>query len=198
MYRRFRVTFAGFGLALGIGLLTAASSQSADDEDLKATKDAQVAILKLMDATSKGGNAKAELEAIKKQFPDELKPLMNIFKPRFKGGLGVGPPGKSDGIEMKIISLGDRRKRLSKADVDKQRDDLLKIAEVSKALAEIADMYPPKKDVDKWKKLDEDMRKGADELIAAVKQGDPKAVKTAAANLNASCTDCHGAFRDNN
>jgi hypothetical protein len=191
------VTFAGFGLAVGIGLLTAASGQSADDEDAKATKDAQVALLKLMDTMHKGGNIKADLEAIKKQFPDELKPLMNIFKPRGKGGLGVGPPGKADGIEMKIINLSSKR-ALSKADLSKQQNDLLKIADVSKAIAEVADMYPPKKDVDKWKKFDDDMRKGASELIAAVKSGDPKAVKTAATNLNASCTDCHAGFRDNN
>jgi cytochrome c556 len=48
-----------------------------------------------------------------------------------------------------------------------------------------------------WKKFNEEMRKGADELLEAAKGGDPKAVKTAANNLNASCTNCHATFRDN-
>jgi hypothetical protein len=194
MYNRAWVTFAGFGLALGIGLSTAASSQSADEDDAKATKEAQVALLKLIDTMHKGANVKAEAEAIHKQF-EELKPLMNIFKPRDKGGLGVGPKARGDGIELKIISLG--KKTLSKGDLDKQQEDLRTIAAVSKAIAEVADLYPPKKDVEKWKKYDDEMRKGADELLEASQSGDPKKVKTAANNLNASCTNCHADFRDN-
>jgi hypothetical protein len=185
--------FAGFGLAMSIGMLTAASGLTADDDEQKATKEAQVALIKLMDTMNNGGAAKDQAEAIHKKF-DDLKPVMNVFKPRAKGGLGVGPPSKGDGIELKIISLG--KKVLAKGEASKQKDDLIKVAMVSKAVAEVADLYPPKKDVDKWKKYDEEMRKGADELIQTAKSGDPKSIKNAANNLNASCTNCHSDFRD--
>ena len=37
---------------------------------------------------------------------------------------------------------------------------------------------------------------GPSPLVKAVKSGDPKLVRSAATNLNASCTDCHAKFRD--
>jgi cytochrome c556 len=194
MNRRTGLTIAGFLLALGIAFVIASSGQSADeDEDfIKDVKEARGEVIKLMDSMGKGGG-KAEAAAIKKRFA-ELKPVMYAFKPRDKHGLGVGPEGKGDGIELKIIALGKRAP--AKADVAKMKDDLIKMAVVSKAIAEVADLYPPKKDAAKWKQYDDEMRKGADELIEAAKSGDPAKIKAAANNLNASCTSCHADFRD--
>jgi hypothetical protein len=195
-----RVTFAGLLLAAGIGLVAVGSGLAADDDDkefLKEAKAAQDEVVKLMATMEKGGDAKKQLEAITKKY-DQLKPLMYVFKPRAKGGLGVGPEGKADGIELKISALG--KKGIAPAGLRKEQADLMKIAAVSKAMADVADQYPSygKKDVAGWKDLNNDMRKGADELIAAVKSGDPAKVKAAANNLNASCTSCHAKFRDDN
>jgi cytochrome c556 len=88
-------------------------------------------------------------------------------------------------------------KRLpAKAVVLREVNDYIKIAEVSKAMAEVADQYPPKKDKEEWKQYNQDMRKAADKLVAAAKSGDPAKVKAAATDLNASCTSCHSKFRD--
>jgi cytochrome c556 len=195
MNRRARVTAAGLALALGVWFVTASGGRTADDdEDKQAIKDAQQALTKLMDTMAKGGNTAAEVKAIRDKF-GELKPIMYAaFKPRKNGGMGIGPPGQGDGIELKIISLGKRA--LQKPDVAKWQDDLQKIADVSKAIAEVADLYPPKKDAEKWKQYDTEMRKGAEELARAAKGGDPKAIKNAANNLNASCSNCHSDFRD--
>ena len=83
----------------------------------------------------------------------------------------------------------------------KQSADLIRMAEVTRAVSHLTPYYAPKekkagKDPENWKKYGREMQQGSQELIKAVKSGDPMAVKTAATNLNASCTDCHGDFRD--
>jgi cytochrome c556 len=190
------MTFAGFLLAMAVGLLTAASGQTADDEEEKATKEALDQLTKLLDNMNKGGPINNDAAAIQKKFPDNLKAVMSAaFKPRDKGGIGVGPKGmKGKGIELEIISLG--KKARAAADLAKQTNDLILIGNVSKALAEIADLYPQTKKMADWKNYNNEMRKGADELIAAVKRLDAKQVKEAANNLNASCNGCHADFRD--
>jgi cytochrome c556 len=195
MYRRFWVSFAGVLLALALCLLMVTGGQSADDEEQQAIQQAQQAVLKLMDAMGKGGDGKAQAAAIHAKFKDDLKIVMTVFKPRDKGGIGVGSKARGDGIELKIISLGKRAP--AKGDLSRLQPDLELIARVSKAMAEVADQYPQTKNQDMWKKFDDEMRKGADELMEAARSGDPKAVKTAANNLNASCTNCHSTFRDN-
>jgi hypothetical protein len=195
MYARIRVSLAGFVVALAAGLLAAAGGRGAGDDDQKAIQEAQQAVLQLMETLDKGGNGKGQAAAIYNKYKDDLKIVMTVFKPRDKGGIGVGTKGKGDGIELKIISLGKRAP--AKDYLDKHRSDLDLMGRVSKAMADVAAQYPQTKNQEMWKKYCEDMRKGADELMAAAKSGDPKAVKTAANNLNASCTDCHAAFRDN-
>jgi cytochrome c556 len=184
----------GLLLALGIWAAAASTGQGADDDDDKAAaKAAQADIVKLMDIMDKGGDPAKGADAIKKKFP-ELKPSMYIFKPRDKGGLGVGPVAKGDGIELKIMALS--KKAPSAADAARMVDDFIKIAKVSRAMAEVTERYPPKQGARDWQKYTQEMRKGADELIAAAKKGDPAAIKKAATTLNASCTDCHSKFRD--
>jgi cytochrome c556 len=197
MNKRKGLMLAGMALALGIWATAAPIGQGADDDDketLKEAKQAQADVLKLMATMDKGGNPSADAAAIKSKF-SELKPSMYIFKPRARGGLGIGPMGKRDGIEFKIMDLSSKKPPTA-AEVAKEMEDYIKIAKVSKAMAEVTDQYLPKKDANDWKKFTQEMRKGADQLIAAAKKGDPAAIKKAATTLNASCTDCHGKFRD--
>jgi hypothetical protein len=148
----------------------------------------------MVESMRKGSSGKDEAEAIHKRFPD-LKPVMNVFKPSSKHGLGVGPKGPGDGIEQRIIHWSTKSQ--SKPDAMRNRPAMERAGEVSRAMAEVADVYLPKKDVTKWKKYVQEMRDGSEELMRVARQGDPKAIKTAATNLNGSCTGCHGDFRDN-
>src|SRR5690242_9387004 len=102
MNRRTWVTLAGLLLALGIWTVAVPTGQGADEEDKEVVKEAQGAVIKLMEAMEKGGDGKKEADGIRKKF-DALKPSMYVFKPRDKGGIGVGPAMKGDGIELKII-----------------------------------------------------------------------------------------------
>src|SRR5580704_7329133 len=99
----------GLGLlALGVCFLAVARALDKGDEaeDMKAAAAAAPDVQKLADAAAAGDAA-----ALKKLGDDaakkyELKPVMWAFKPKDKGGLGVGasatPP---DGAELKLISL---------------------------------------------------------------------------------------------
>lgn len=195
MNRRAGMAFAGTLLALSLWSLTAYSAD--DDEDKQAIKEAQQAVIKLMESMNgaKGGAVKAQAEAIKKKF-EELKPVMWVYKPRNKGGIGM-KDGSS--IETEINRLTSTKARLTPKKVADMKDDLIKAGELSRAMAEVTDLYAKqyaKKDEGEWKKYTQDMRKGAEELIQAAKSGDPMKVKKAASNLAGSCTDCHTKFRN--
>ncbi len=205
MSRFARRLTAGAVLALGVWCAAAAPGFSADDEeDTKAVKEAQQGILKLMGMN--GNAAKTEAKSIADASrkaagggDEGLKYVMRAYKPQKKGGIGVGADGAS--IELKIIGLSKRT--LPPRAVAAEAKDLEKIAGVSKAIAEVTHYYTPKakkagKDPKDWTKFTEEMSKGADELAKAAKSGNPKEIKTAATNLNASCTNCHGTFRDAN
>ena len=203
MSRIARKLAAGAVLAMGIWWAAAPTGFSADDEeDAKAVKEAQEALKKLkeMNGEAAKAQAKAIADASRKAAgggDEGLKYVMRAYKPRAKGGIGVGPKGES--IELKIIGLSKRA--LPAAEVGKQSKDLEEIAKISKAISEVTYHYTPKgkkpgKDPKDWTKYTDEMKKGADELARAVKSGNARAIKTAATNLNASCTDCHGDFRD--
>jgi hypothetical protein len=188
-----------FTLALGIWFLTGSSGRSADDEDdAKLIKEAKTAVEDLVASMGKGGPGKKEAAAIQKKFP-ELKPVMiGAFKPRERGGMGAGPAEPNDGVETRIINWDKAKKPMPPADLAKQKATIERVAEVARGMAEVAEAYTPKKDASKWKKYNEAMRKGAEDLAKGAKENDPAAVKRAITDLNGSCTDCHGDFRDNN
>src|SRR5689334_21771007 len=74
MKRRAGIMFVGALLALTLWSLTGYGAD--DDDDKQMTKDAQAAVLKLMDAMNGGkGDVKNQVEAIHKKFP-ELKFVM--------------------------------------------------------------------------------------------------------------------------
>src|SRR5947209_3657901 len=54
----------------------------------------------------------------------------------------------------------------------------------------------PDKDPKDWKKYSEDMIKTSQEFAKAVETKKLDAIKKAATNLNATCSDCHSKFRD--
>lgn len=193
------ITFAGALLAMSLWSLTA---YSADDDDKKANKEAQEAVLKLIDSMNgKKGDIKDQAQAIHKKF-DELKPVMWVYKKRSKGGLGFGKDGGD--IEITIGKVGSKSaKEMTPKKILSMREDLAKAAELSRAVAEVADLYAAqykddngKKNPAKWKEFMEKMRKGTAELSKAAKGNDAAKIRKAAENLSASCTECHGVFRN--
>ena len=186
-------------LAAGIWVLATADGRGQQDD--KEVKEAKEAVTKLVNAMRQGGNAGPQAAEVAKKV--EIENLMIVFKPRNKGGFGVGPkpntttPAK-DGIEQKIINMG--RLRLKKDQVAQQKEPLIEMAERVQAIAEITQHYmPPKKagaNPANWKKYAQEMKKSAQDFGGAVKGGDPMKIKAAATDLNAACTNCHGDFRD--
>src|SRR5207247_565025 len=89
----------------------------------------------------------AKLKAIRKKFED-LDPLMQVYKPREKKGLGVGPKAKGDGIELLIQNYAKPKPAtVSAAVLEKRGPDFIKAANVNLTMHEITKLYPPKKPV---------------------------------------------------
>jgi hypothetical protein len=191
MSNRARTAAFAAALALGVWFAAAAESISADEKGGKVGPYNTA----LVDLT-KGKGKPADIAN-----KADLGDVMQAFKPRAKGGLGVGPTPdtiKPDGIELKFIALG-KMKAIPAAALGKEGPDIAKAADVTKAIAGVTLLYAEKegkKAPTKWKQFAEDMQKAAGDLSAAAKKGDPAAVKTAIGKLNASCNDCHADFRD--
>jgi ABC-type transporter MlaC component len=196
MNRSVGIPLGALMLAFGLWSLTA----YADDDEIK---EAQKAVIKLMDSMkSNKGDVKAQTQAMAKKF-DEVQPIMMVYKPRNKGGIGMGPGGALD-IEKTIGKVGDAGpKGWTDAKRLQMKGDLAKVADLSRAVAEVSELYANKyKDNNtgklepkKWKEYVAQMRKGADELDKAAKGNDAGAIQKAADNLNKSCSNCHSDFR---
>jgi hypothetical protein len=194
--------------ALALGLVAVCRGRGDDAEDKENMQKAALAkepVLKLVGAIESG----AKDEDVKKQAADvgkkyDIKHVMWQMKPRDKGGLGVGPTPDAiqpDAIELKLIALGNPKKVISQKDLTAQQGDLVKMVEVSEAIAAVAPSYAANEgrkpaEQKKWNEYCEDMHKGSKELIDAIKGGDPKKVQVVADKLNASCNSCHTDFRD--
>lgn len=134
----------------------------------------------------------------------ELDPVMHSFKPRARGGFGLGGkaglvPANQDGIEAFLPTLS--KKGLAPADAGKLGDPILEMANRVLAIAEVSDhLWPESKESakskKKWLELNQMMKDGAKDLAEAVNSKNYAGVKKAAAKLNTSCSECHSSFRD--
>jgi cytochrome c556 len=199
-------------LALGACCLTVARARDDADDKAKveAAKKAASDVEKLADAVAAGDAdaLKKQADAVVKKY-DDLGPIMWQMKPREKGGLGVGAkPGAidPDASELQLIRMGGK-KGPNAADLKTNKADYQRMVEVVRGIAEpaAAPSYGAKyakpgdktATKEKWISLSKDMQKGSDDLIDAIKTGNPKKVQDAANRLNANCNDCHTIFRDN-
>jgi len=181
----------GLALVLGVALV-AGYIRAADDDDEDARK-ARGAILDVTKDVEGGKDVNNKIDALRKKYED-LEHLMKVYKPREKGGLGIGPASKGDGIEFKIINLG--KKKLAPGALSKEKAELLKMAYLNLAMSKITNKFVGKKKPKEWKSYSEDMEKASKELLEALKKDDPVAVQKSAFKLNASCTGCHSDIRD--
>ncbi len=184
-------------LTLAMGLLTTESRSAAQLADVRE------AVQKIADALAAGDQATAEKLA-KELAKEDLGDVMNTMalrKANKKMAFGVGPKDAKispDGIEAKLISLG---KKPMEKQVAKESGPLTEMGYRVAAIAEVAKNKAPAKDEGQKKKADwikwsEEMSKAGHEFSEAAKAKNAAGVKTAAAKLNRTCSDCHGVFRD--
>src|SRR6266852_3359837 len=202
MKQQARVLVTGTAaLCLAIGFLAVGSGGAADDKaDLRAT------IQKIADAIEKKDSEQAKKLAEEVAKSHDLEDVMNLMSKRDPAGkakrFGVGKkPGaiSPDGIEAKIQNMG--KKPLPQPQIDKEAADLTEMAYRVAAIAEVAHAKPPEKDEPKKKKKDwmewsADMKKKSLALADAAKTKKPVEIKTAVANLNSTCNECHAVFRE--
>lgn len=190
------VWFAAASLAaLGAFLLTGQSG-AGDNKELQGSIDKVAAALQKGD---KDG-AKKQAEAVSKKI-EELYEAMDLFKPRKKGGFGVGDkPGaiNPDGIEQMLIKIG--RDAPAKGTLNKDAAAYEQLGYRTAALGLIAHARTPAKDMGKktrkdWMAWSDEMVDAGLMLAAAAKAKGPAEVKSAAAKLNNACNSCHTVFR---
>jgi len=193
------MTKSALGLALGAALVLGTVVLAQNPAQAAARKD----ILDVAKAVEDGKTDKAiqaKVKAIKVKGTD-LEDLMRVYKPRQKAGLGFGAkPAADSGIEMKIIELQRNARGPAAAALKRDSEDLVKMAYVTLAMAEITRPYFVKprngKGNKDWQKWLDDQRQASIDLIAAVKAQNAKAVAQAAKKMVDSCTECHAAFRN--
>jgi hypothetical protein len=133
------------------------------------------------------------------------RPLMTLFRPRAGkgGGLGVGRKAvavQPDGIEAKIKALA--RAAPAAAELEEQGDALVRMAEVTAAVAEVirhkceVQRKTGRLDPQDWERWSGGMRQASLELAEAVRAKDAARVPAVAARLYANCTSCHRIFRE--
>jgi hypothetical protein len=193
--RTHKVLAAGAAV-LSLGIIFLATGQAADEKE-NVDKLAGLAAKYPAELQKKAAEYAKNL--------DDLGDVMNLLKKRTKTdpnpfGVGQKPTfAPDDGIEARIQNFG--KKSPTKDQLTKDKDVLLQMVDRATAVAEIALAKTPKKkdgekDPKDWKEYSEEMIKQSRELRKAIEAADPKAVKVTANKLNASCTNCHGKFRD--
>ena len=185
----------GAALLLGVTLLSSPARGDDEDKEVKAAAEAVKKLAGNLDAKDVDKQAAAIAQK------HDIEYVMHQFKPRNKGGLGIGAapiPGVKDSIELAIIDFSGK-KGIDPNVLKQNQADLVKMAQVTRAIAEINQhnkVPPGKANPGKWKTYNNDMKASAKDLEDAAKAGDPMKFKAAATKLNASCTGCHEDFRD--
>src|SRR4051794_28979205 len=108
-------------LVLSIGLLATSGRSSADRDDPKMFEAAQKDVVALARSIEGGKIAPGQVAAIRNKY--ELMHVMEVYKPRAKGGLGIRSRGKPDSIELVLISLAHRP--LSREQLQAERVELI-------------------------------------------------------------------------
>lgn len=135
-----------------------------------------------------------------------LAELMNLLKPKGKGGEGLAPAlqsnvrlkGALNGVEEKIRALA--KKALAGDRIGTEAKELELLGYKLAVLGEITIFYSQdvkkgKGTVADWNRLSLAMRDESLNLAAAAAKKDAQATFKAANTLNTTCTDCHGLFR---
>jgi hypothetical protein len=197
MTTKVRVGIAAAVLAAVAGLVyVSGTSQAGEGKELQAS------IKQIADAIKGGDAAKAKsLAAATAKKIGDYDDLMQMFRPRNKGGLGFGSkagtnPAK-DGIEVRLRDLG----RDVPAGFAKEADNGVDAGYWIAAVAEIAiakgwPKESAKKTKKEWTRWSEDMRDAGIAFAKASGAKGAQEVKTAATKTNNACNGCHSIFKE--
>ncbi len=206
MNKTTRKWMTGAVLALVLCGMAIKVSRADDDDDDKALKAAIAAAKAAMEKDySKTGTADMGKVVAKLIKDHKMEATMRLMKPMSKGGISIGKlkdANHKDCIELLLHDYATNKPPTAK-EVKDCNDDLVKTAQVIRMIAEMTPAWNQgrkgaamQKTPEKWIELTEVMKKGSDDLIAAAKAKDEKAVIEAARRLNNSCLECHKIFRD--
>jgi hypothetical protein len=194
MSKRMCLMSAGcFLLALGGWVLVSAQGNAAQPG-----KELKEGVLKIADTIKKGDMAGADAQAVAlAKKVEDLGDLMDFFKKRDKGGIGVGSKAGvvvPDGIEMKLVGLG--RESPSVAALKKEAASLEEMGYVVAAMAKVARAKPATgAKAKEWNGWCDAVAADAVKLSAAAKSQGAADLKTIARKINESCNACHSAYR---
>lgn len=154
-------------------------------------------ILKVAEALQKN-DADAAKQASQALQKADLDVIMEVFKLRSKGGVGVGEKGavKRDGIEAKLQDLDKAAPTPKESQADAAA--LARAGYVSAAVAEVIMNKVPndkKKQDAQWKSLAKEMHKTGLDFAKAAESKDAGKIQKAAKDLNNACIKCHDQFR---
>lgn len=180
------------GALLAAGAVAFSSRGTAADD-----KEIRDAVNKMADAIEKfdGSAAQRGAQALQKA---DLDVIMEIFKLRSKGGLGLGAANsiKPDGIEAKIQALDKTAPTPKEAESDSAA--LTRAGYIAAAIAQaVVNKVPTdkKKQEAQWKMMANEMSKAGMDFATAAKSKDAAKLHKAAKDLNNSCIKCHDVFR---
>src|SRR5262249_35754003 len=131
---------------------------------------------------------------------EELEDLEKAYKPRRRGGVGIGPATNTDGIEMRLFQL--QRRQLNANELADQKADLQRAAHYAIAIREVTRLFAPEKPkanrrgAKEWNAFADGVIRGAKDLSAAARDGDLRGVQAAARRMIDGCVSCHEEFRD--
>jgi hypothetical protein len=184
-------------LVLGLGLGLFASAQP--DTPTEETRPAMAAILKLAANLDRGD---ISLQARKIVAEHDGCEISSVFSMKRRGGVGIGSAikaGHKDSIEHLVRNWSGAQPP-TKEEVQTHRQDLLRVAQVLQAMAELAPyrmpQYPPnhqgkEKLVEEWRKVTGEFKASSRELRDAIQQSEPTEVRKAAVHLQRTCHSCH-------
>ncbi len=151
------------------------------------------------------GNPEANVDAVLGKYGN-LAELMNLLKPKGKGGEGLAPAlqsnvrlkGALNGVEEKIRALA--KKALADDRIGLEGEELELLGYRLAVLGDLTVFY--RQDAKKgkgtaadWNRLCFAMRDESLTLAAAAAKKDAQATFKAANTLNTTCADCHALFR---
>jgi hypothetical protein len=190
------MTRAVFGLAL---VLFVASPAFRADEEYRKQREKEVARARVMIPRFAGLSATDQAnEAPCVATKYDIGHVMHAaFKPRDKGGIGIGAKPDTvlpDSIELKIITLAKRTP--APAELAQEAAEIARMAAITRAVAELTRHWGPKQkndphDLKLWALYTDDMKRGADQLRQAARSREPDAVNEAATFLYDACINCH-------
>jgi hypothetical protein len=189
---------AGITLAAIAGLIGMSEASFVEGE-----KDIKGTVAKIADALKAGDKETAKkLATAAAKNIDEIGDVMHMFRPREKGGMGIGPKvfgtnKAKDGIEITLRDLA----RDVPANVAKQSDALEAAGYYIAAIAELTAAKGWAKDSGKktkkaWNEYSEEMTNLGIAFAKAANGKGAQQMKTAAAKLNENCNRCHSLFKE--